>query len=165
MLILCVLPPSTDLSQVRCVSLACYSIHDLHPHTIKQSESHRHWFEVAKLIPFTKILRVLWFLMNNKFTFFYPPYEVRLLRIPSNQPLTAVSVKASEDLFDISNYVQLGENKLCFTQIDSMAEYVLVLYHHQPTQSQIEPVHELWDERKRFREQLAWLARPISPTI
>ena len=46
-----------------------------------------------------------------------------------------------------------------------MAEYVLVIYCHHPTQSQIEPVHELWDERKRFREQLAWLARPISPAI
>ena len=74
-------PPSMDISQARCISLACYSVHDIHPHTINQGETHRQ-FEVAEPVPFTKIPRVLWFLMNEEFTFFYPPYEVRLLRVP-----------------------------------------------------------------------------------
>ena len=75
--------------------------------------------------------------------------------------LTTIHVKVTEYLFDISQYVRLGKNKLCFSQVDSMPEYVLVLYSHYPTESQIMPLRAHWDERKRFIEQLAWLVRPI----
>ena len=69
------------------------------------------------------------------------------------------------ELFDVSPYLRPGQNKIAFTQIDSMVDYVIVLHGHYPTPAQIAPVHARWDERKRFREQLAWLARPISPGI
>ena len=59
-----------------------------------QGESHRHWIEIAQPVPFTNIPHVIWFLMNDKFTFLFPPYEVRLLNIPWNQPLvTAISAQ------------------------------------------------------------------------
>src|SRR6266702_5232214 len=88
-----------------------------------------------------------------------------IFRIPQIQTLISIifPVKASKDLFDISHYVQLGQNKLCFTQVDSMVEYILVIFCHYPTQSQIALLHAHWDERKHFWEQLAWLACPISP--
>jgi hypothetical protein len=41
-----------------------------------------------------------------------------------------------------------------------MSEYLLVLYSHYPTESQILPLRAGWDERKRFLEQLAWTVRP-----
>lgn len=74
-------------------------------------------------------------------------------------------LKAEMELFDLSPYLRPGQNKIAFTQIDSMVDYVLVLHGHYPTPAQIAPVRARWDERKRFREQLAWLARPISPGI
>jgi hypothetical protein len=69
------------------------------------------------------------------------------------------------ELFDVSQYLRPGQNKIAFTQIDSMVDYVVVLYSHYPTRSQIASVRARWDERKRFQRELAWLARPISPTI
>lgn len=44
-----------------------------------------------------------------------------------------------------------------------MSEYVLVVYSHYPTESQLMPLHGRWDERKCFIEQLAWFVRPIHP--
>jgi hypothetical protein len=78
-------------------------------------------------------------------------------------PLTNILVKASEHLLDISQYVRLGHNKLCFSQADSMSEYVLVLYSHYPTESQIEPLRAHWDDSTRFRQLMAWLVRPAPP--
>ncbi|KAH8982995.1 hypothetical protein EDB86DRAFT_2834154 [Lactarius hatsudake] len=129
-----------------CISLACYSIQDLEPHANQQQgPSREHWFENVRPVPYKEIPRVLWFIINDEFTILFPPYE------------------ASEDLLDVSPYLRMGENKLCFTQIDSMEGYVLVLHGHYPTQSQIAPLRARWDGRMRFREQLAWLTRPLSP--
>src|SRR6266702_1115626 len=76
LLILHFLPLSIDISQARCILLACYSIQDLKPHAIQQGKSRRHWFESIKLVPWMKILHVLWFLMNDDFTSLFPPCEV-----------------------------------------------------------------------------------------
>ena len=77
------------------------------------------------------------------------------------KPLTTVNVKATEYLFDISRYVRLGHNKLCFSQVESMSGYIIVLYSHYPTENQITHLRARWNERKRFMEQLARLVRPI----
>ena len=161
-------PSSLDISQARCISLACYSVQDLEPHTDQQDASREPWFENARPVPWPKIPRHLWFLVNDEFTILYPPYEVGISSShpPAYWPLTGLFfVKAEEDLFDLSPYLRPGQNKIAFTQIDSMADYVLVVHGHYPTRKQIARVRARWDERKRFREQLAWLARPISPTI
>ena len=42
-----------------------------------------------------------------------------------------------------------------------MSGYVVVLYSHYPTESQIAHLRAGWDEKKRFMEQLARLVRPI----
>ena len=112
--------------------------------------------------------RHLWFLVNDEFTILYPPYEVfafLLLPAISVTDVPKFPLKAEMELFDLSPYLRPGQNKIAFTQIDSMVDYVLVLHGHYPTPAQIAPVRARWDERKRFREQLAWLARPISPGI
>ena len=44
------------------------------------------------------------------------------------------------DLLDISPYLRPGQNEIAFTQIDSMVDYVVVLYSHYPTCSQIASV-------------------------
>lgn len=136
-----------DISRAKCISLACYSVQDLEPHANQQDVSREHWFENVRPVPWTKLPRHLWFLVNDEFTILYPPYE------------------AEEELFDLSPYLRPGQNKIAFAQIDSMSDYVLVLHGHYPTRNQIARVHARWDERKRFREQLAWLTRPISPAI
>ena len=59
------------------------------------------------------------------------------------------------ELFDISQYLRPGQNKIAFTQIDSMVDYVVVLHSHHPTRSQIASMRALWDERKRFQKRLA----------
>jgi len=138
-----------DISQAKCISLACYSVQDLEPYTTQQAASRENWFENVRPVPWQKIPRHIWFLVNDEFTILYPPYEA----------------DTDMELLDISPYLRPGQNKIAFTQIDSMVDYVLVLHGHYPTRGQIAPVHARWDERKRFREQLAWLARPISPTI
>ncbi|KAH8990355.1 hypothetical protein EDB92DRAFT_791675 [Lactarius akahatsu] len=136
-----------DISRAKCISLACYSVQDLEPHANQQDVSREHWFENVRPVPWPKLPRHLWFLVNDEFTILYPPYE------------------AEEELFDLSPYLRPGQNKIAFTQIDNMSDYVLVLHGHYPTRNQIARVRARWDERKRFREQLAWLTRPISPAI
>ncbi|KAH9052899.1 hypothetical protein EDB83DRAFT_2676209 [Lactarius deliciosus] len=136
-----------DISRAKCISLACYSVQDLEPHANQQDVSREHWFENVRPVPWPKLPRHLWFLVNDEFTILYPPYE------------------AEEELFDLSPYLRPGQNKIAFTQIDAMSDYVLVLHGHYPTRNQLACVHARWDERKRFREQLAWLTRPISPAI
>ena len=42
-----------------------------------------------------------------------------------------------------------------------MSDHLLVLCSHYPTENQIKPLRENWDEKKRFRELLAWVVRPI----
>jgi hypothetical protein len=136
-----------DISHARCISLACYAVQDLEPYTNQQGGKRENWFENVRPVPWPKMPRHLWFLVNDEFTILYPPYE------------------ADMELFDVSPYLRPGQNKIAFTQIDSMIDYVIVLHGHYPTPAQIAPVRARWDERKRFREQLAWLARPISPGI
>jgi hypothetical protein len=136
-----------DISHARCISLACYSVQDLEPYTNQKGGKRENWFENVRPVPWPKMPRHLWFLVNDEFTILYPPYE------------------ADMELFDVSPYLRPGQNKIAFTQIDSMIDYVIVLHGHYPTRAQIAPVRARWDERKRFREQLAWLARPISPGI
>ena len=77
--------------------------------------------------------------------------------------LTTIPVKASEYHLDISHYVRLGQNKLYFLLVNSMSEYVLLLYSHYPTENQLIPLRAHWDERKCFIERLAWLVHPICP--
>jgi hypothetical protein len=136
-----------DISHAKCISLACYAVQDLEPYTNQQGGKRENWFENVRPVPWPKMPRHLWFLVNDEFTILYPPYE------------------ADMELFDVSPYLRPGQNKIAFTQIDSMIDYVIVLHGHYPTPAQIAPVRARWDERKRFREQLAWLARPISPGI
>ena len=42
--------------------------------------------------------------------------------------LSTILVKAPKFLFDISHYIRLEQNKLYFSQVYTMPEYVLVLY-------------------------------------
>jgi hypothetical protein len=158
--------PSLDFCHARCISLVCYSTQDIRPYAIQQCESHEHEFEnfrqALQPVPCTKILPVLLFSMNNEFTLSFP-LEVSFCHVSGHKPLTNILVKASEHLLDISQYIRLGLNKLCFSQADSMSEYVLVLYSHYPTESQIEPLRVHWDDCTRFRQLMAWLVRPIPP--
>jgi len=82
-------PPSLDISQARCISLACYSVQDLEPHAIQQDGNREHWFESARPVSWTKIPRHMWFLVNDEFTILYPPYEVSLF---CTRPLTHQSL-------------------------------------------------------------------------
>ncbi|KAF8274700.1 hypothetical protein EI94DRAFT_1695829 [Lactarius quietus] len=133
-----------DFGHARCISLVCYSnsTQDIRPYAIQQGESHKHEFEIVwqflQPVPCTKIPPVLLFLMNDEVMPSFP-------------------LEASRHLLDISQYVWLGQNKLCFLQADSMSEYVLVLYSHYPTESQIEPLHVHWDVSMHFRQAMAWL--------
>ncbi|KAF8262059.1 hypothetical protein EI94DRAFT_1705066 [Lactarius quietus] len=126
------------------------SVHtqDIRPYTIQQGESHEYEFEIVwqflQPVPCTKIPPVLSFSMNDEVMLSFP-------------------LEASGHLLDISQYVRLGQNKLCFSQADSMSEYVLALYSHYPTESQIEPLRAHWDVSMRFRQVMAWLVRPIPP--
>ncbi|KAH9168874.1 hypothetical protein EDB89DRAFT_1989986 [Lactarius sanguifluus] len=129
-----------DISRAKCISLACYSVQDLEPHANQQDVSREHWFENVRPVPWPKLPRHLWFLVNDEFTILYPPYE------------------AEEELFDLSSYLRPGQNKIAFTQIDTMSDYVLVLHWSLPHAQSARGT-------KRFREQLAWLTRPISPAI
>ena len=72
-----VLPPSLDFSHARCISLLCYSIQGLGPHVGQQGES-RHGFESLRPVPWTKILPVFSFSMNDESLSLFPPDEVRL---------------------------------------------------------------------------------------
>ncbi|KAF8257093.1 hypothetical protein EI94DRAFT_1819084 [Lactarius quietus] len=121
---------------------------DIRPYAIQQGESHEHEFEIVwqflQPVPCMKIPPVLSFSMNDEVMLSFPP-------------------EASGHLLDISQYIRLGQNKLCFSQADSMSEYVLALYSHYPTESQIEPLRAHWDVSTRFRQVMAWLVCPIPP--
>ena len=93
--------------------------------------------------------------------FFSLPTRYVSVSFSKYKPLTLFLFKAFEYLLDISQHVRLGQNKLCFSQVDSMSDYLVVLCSHYPTENQIKPLWENWDEKKRFREQLAWLVRPF----
>ncbi|KAF8263918.1 hypothetical protein EI94DRAFT_1703645 [Lactarius quietus] len=139
-----------DFGHARCISLACYSnsTQDIRPYAIQQGESHKHKFKIVwqflQPVPCMKIPPVLLFSMNDEVMLSFP-------------------LEASRHLLDISQYVRLGQNKLCFLQADSMSEYVLALYSHYPTESQIEPLRAHWDVSTRFRQVMAWLVCPIPP--
>ena len=75
-----VLPPSLGFSHARCISLICYSIQDLGPHADQQGEN-RHGFKSLRPVPWTKILPVFSFSMNDESMFLFPPDEVRLRHI------------------------------------------------------------------------------------
>ena len=128
--------PSLNFSQTRCISLACYPIHDTGPQAI----------EILRPIPWKEIPPVLSFLMNDELTFDFP-HELRCVSITFSEykPLTTILVKASECYFlDISRYIQLGQNRLCFSQVDSISNYLFVLYSHYPTESQLRPLRARW---------------------
>ena len=72
-------PSSLDISQARSISLACYSVQDLEPYTTQQDGSRReNWFENVRPVPWPKMPRHLWFLVNDEYTILYPPYEVNI---------------------------------------------------------------------------------------
>jgi hypothetical protein len=76
-----ILPPSLDFAQARCISLVCYPIQDIGPHTIQQGESRKHGFEILQPVPWTKVPPVLSFSMNDAVTHLFPHHEVRLCRV------------------------------------------------------------------------------------
>ncbi|KAI0255054.1 hypothetical protein BJV78DRAFT_1279662 [Lactifluus subvellereus] len=136
--------PGLDISQARCITLACYSTQDLEPYASQAVMTREQWFENTKPVPWAKLPRSLWALINDEVAVVFPPYM------------------SPDDLFDVSPFLRPGLNKISFTQIDGMAEYVLVLHGHYPTRGQLEPLHERWEQEKYFQEQLAWLSRPFS---
>jgi hypothetical protein len=69
-------PSSMDISHARCISLACYSVQDLEPYTNQKGGKRENWFENVRPVPWPKMPRHLWFLVNDEFTILYPPYEV-----------------------------------------------------------------------------------------
>lgn len=91
--------------------------------------------------------------------FFSLPTRYVSVSFSKYKPLTLFLFKVFEYLLDISQHMRLGQNKL--SQVDSMSDYLVVLCSHYPTENQIKPLRENWDEKKRFREQLAWLVRPF----
>ncbi|KAH9953886.1 hypothetical protein BC827DRAFT_1245787 [Russula dissimulans] len=132
-----------DISQAKCVTLACYSMQELDPYANQGSLAREQWFENVKPVPWAKVPHHLWAIVNDKFTVVFPPYM------------------SPDDLFDVSPFLQPGPNKILFTQNDGMADYILVLHDHHPTRGQLVPLHARWDMERRFREQLQLLARPF----
>ncbi|KAI0279540.1 hypothetical protein BC826DRAFT_1080339, partial [Russula brevipes] len=155
----------SDVSQVRCVTLACYSMQDLEPYASQDGLAREKWFENVRPIPWAKLPRYLWASVNDKFTEVFPPYLVLFCPVFPRMSLAdfdLLTKKSPDDLFDISPLLQLGPNKMTFTQIDGMAEYVLVLHGHRPTRGQLVPLRARWDQERRFMEQLEWFARPFT---
>ena len=75
-LILNVRQSSLDISQARCISLACYSTQDLEPYANQAAMTREQWFENTKPIPWAKLPRSLWALINDEFAVVFPPYMV-----------------------------------------------------------------------------------------
>ncbi|KAI0303655.1 hypothetical protein B0F90DRAFT_1308448 [Multifurca ochricompacta] len=134
----------SDISRARCITLACYSIQDLAPYATQDGITREQWFENTKPVPWAMLPRSLWVVINNEATVVFPPYV------------------APDDLLDVSPFLRRGQNKISFTQIGDMAEYVLVLHGHYPTRGLLEPVYTRWEQEKYFQEQLAWLSRPFT---
>lgn len=72
-----VLPSSFDISQARCITLACYLMQDLDPYATQDGLLRDQWFENVKPVPWANLPRNLWALINDEVTAMFPPYSVQ----------------------------------------------------------------------------------------
>lgn len=133
----------SEISQARCITLACYLMQELDLYATQDGLLREQWFENVKPIPWVNLPRNLWALINDDASAMFPPYS------------------SPDDLFDLSPFLRVGRNRITFTQIDGMAEYVLVLHGHRPTRGQLVPLKARWDQERYFRERLSLLSRPF----
>jgi len=130
----------SDMSRVRCISLACYVMRELEPYATQEGLSREQWFENVKPVPWANLPPHIWGLINDSIIAGFPPYE------------------SHDDLYDFSPYLRLGDNKITFTQIDRMEDYILVLHGHYPTPAQFVPLHARWDQERNFIKSLQWFS-------
>lgn len=67
---------SSDVSKVRCITLACYSKKELDPFASQDGLAREQWFENVKPVPWANLPRNLWALINDEFTAVFPPFMV-----------------------------------------------------------------------------------------
>ncbi|SRR5216684_5526115 len=70
---------SLDISQARCITLACYLMQELDLYATQDGLLREQWFENVKPVPWANLPRSLWALINGEVTTVFPPYLVRSL--------------------------------------------------------------------------------------
>jgi hypothetical protein len=68
-----VFPSSSDLSRVRCITLACYVMKDLEHYATQGGLTREQWFENVKPVPWANLPPHLWAMFNDKFYAVFPP--------------------------------------------------------------------------------------------
>lgn len=138
---------------------------ELDPYATQDGLLREQWFENVKPVPWANLPRNLWALINDNILVMFPPYLVQssflLAHVHLDRLMLTGSFQSPDDLFDLSPFLRPGHNKISFTLIDGMAEYVLVLHGHPPTRGQLVPLKARWDQERHFREQLSLLSRPF----
>ena len=72
-----VLQSSLDISQARCITLACYLTQELNHYVAQDGLLREQWFENIKPVPWANLPRNLWALINNDVSAMFPPYSVQ----------------------------------------------------------------------------------------
>jgi hypothetical protein len=71
-----VLPSSSDISRVRCITLACYVMKELEHYATQDGLTREQWFENVRPVPWANLPPYLWAMINDKFYDVFPPYLV-----------------------------------------------------------------------------------------
>ncbi|KAF8501541.1 hypothetical protein F5888DRAFT_1240483 [Russula emetica] len=66
-----------DISQARCITLACYLMLELDPYATQDGLLREQWFENVKPVPWANLPRNLWALINDEVLAIFPPYLVQ----------------------------------------------------------------------------------------
>lgn len=72
-----VLPSSLDISQARCITLACYLMQELDHYATQDGLRREQWFENVKPVPWGNLPRNLTALINDEFSAGFPPCLVQ----------------------------------------------------------------------------------------
>ncbi|KAK0448371.1 uncharacterized protein EV420DRAFT_1567588 [Desarmillaria tabescens] len=64
-------------------------------------------------------------------------------------------------LLDLTVFLQVGSNEFVVVQERSMTEYIFMVYVHDPTRSQLEPVVERRKKEEEWKIALEHLSRPL----
>lgn len=67
---------SSDISRVRCITLACYSMRELEPYATQEGLTREQWFENVKPVPWANLPPHIWGLINDNIIAGFPPYVV-----------------------------------------------------------------------------------------
>jgi hypothetical protein len=68
--------PSLDISQARCITLACYLKEELDPYATQERLTREQWFENVKPVSWANLPHYVWGVINDKITAEVPPYMV-----------------------------------------------------------------------------------------